>query len=132
MTKFRLLMCQFRVKVDRSHCTTKMSTKKNIYCLVFWKEEKSFSVIEEQKELVNIGEGKETDLVVKGTSYKIILLARSGNCFFFTNNKHITYKLFSNFFKLISISFNLKKMKFFDYLKKKINRIIKNFEKYFK
>ncbi|XP_051155891.1 uncharacterized protein LOC127278290 [Leptopilina boulardi] len=56
-----------------------MSTKKNIYCLVFWKEEKSFSVIEEQKELVNIGEGKETDLVVKGTSYKIILLARSEN-----------------------------------------------------
>lgn len=55
------------------------------YCLVFWKNDKTVSVLEEPEELKKISDGNEADLIEHGVSYKIIIVARSGEYKFFYN-----------------------------------------------
>lgn len=54
-----------------------MSSKK-MFCLVFWRSEKTSSTIEEPEKLKSVSDGEESELVVRGISYKIVVVARSG------------------------------------------------------
>lgn len=69
---------------DKSGLTElrEMSSRK-MFCLVFWRSEKSCSTIEEPPKLKNVADGGEAELVIKGVSYEIIVVARSGKYNFF-------------------------------------------------
>lgn len=56
-----------------------MSDKKVVYCLIFWTVDQTYSIIDEPEELKLISNGAETEFVERGISYKIKVLARSGN-----------------------------------------------------
>lgn len=55
-----------------------MSQRVKKFCLIFWKDEKSYSVMEEPEDLSTISNGEEIDIPMEDTSYKGVILARSG------------------------------------------------------
>lgn len=68
-----------------------------MWCLVFWKKEKTRTVMKESEELKNIDEGEEVELYVEKKPYKAVLLARSG--------KHL-FQYYKHY-KFIFLTFNI-------------------------